>query len=324
MQKLSKFAISQFALLVLVSGLGVGFWGKGSLDAQEDPKPPQSETETPAKDPAETPPKASLQETHPAAKELFESSRQKLRNGIYRAKIVQRLNFPDRSLEATGSIIRGLNSQLRLEFEIQIGGTKGKLVQVSNGDKLWTERRINNVTKLTVQDVKEILNKAKAEGIEETMVVAEMGLGGIASLLASMDRMMTFGEPQTVEVDGETLFRVEGEWNEEFLKRVQSNPQLEKGLPAFMPDGARVYFDREHFPRRIQYLKNLPDTEGMRPLVTLDFLDVEWLSEADVDPSLFKYTPPDQVFPEDVTKSYIEQLSPRQTGPAPPATAPMP
>ncbi len=254
--------------------------------------------------------------TVPAAKELFEVAREKLERGIYRAKIIQRLNFPDRSLEAHGQIVRGQKLQLRLEFEIKSGGTTGRLLQVSNGDRLWTERRVNEIPKLTVQDVKEILNKAKAESVQENVVIAEMGLGGITALLASLDRTMNFGEPQTVEVDGEELFRVDGQWNADYLKRIQANPQLAKELPEYIPDGSRVYFDREHFPRRIQYLKKLPDQEGMRPVVTLDFLDVEWLSEADVDPKLFEYEPPEQVYPEDVTKTYIDQLRPAPPLPA--------
>jgi hypothetical protein len=189
---------------------------------------------------------------------------------------------------------------------------------VSNGDKLWTERRVNQVTKLTVQDVTEIRKIAGED--KDDVVVAEMGLGGITALLASMDRNMSFGEPEAVEVDGEQFFRVDGQWSGEFAKKIQANPQLEKGLPEYVPDGSRVYFDKEHFPRRIQYLKEFPTHEGMRPVVTIDFLDVEWLSEADVKPELFEYEPPERVYPEDVTKTYIDQLRPRSTA----SPAPMP
>lgn len=329
MQKLSKLAISPFAILCLFLGLVMAASFGLPLDAQEDPKPNTPQTQTETKTEPETPETPQLKSapiatkpTVPAAKELFESARNKLSAGVYRAKIVQRLNFPNRSIEAHGQILRGEDYKLRLEFEIKTGGTTGKLLQVCNGDKLWTERRVNDVPKLTVQDVTEIRKIAGTE--KDDAVVAEMGLGGITALLASMDRNMSFGEPETVEVDGEEFFRVEGQWNEEFAKKIQANPQLEKGLPEYIPDGARVYFDREHFPRRIQYLKTLPGEEGMRPVVTLDFLDVEWLSEADVKPDMFEYQPPDKVYPEDVTKSYIDQLRPRPTTSAAQGASPMP
>lgn len=255
----------------------------------------------------------------PEAEKLFESARAKLRSRLYRANIVQKLNFPDRTLRAKGKILRGENYRMRLEFEIQVGGTTGELVQVCDGDKLWTQRRVNDVTRLTRQDVKEILTKAVPSRFPQNLVVAEMGLGGITSLLASMNRTMNFGKPQSVTVEGEELYRVNGEWNAAFNAKIKANAQLNERLPDYVPDGARVYFDRDDFPRRIQYLKSIPETDAMRPLVTLDFLDVEWLSEEDVKPSQFEYHPPERVYPEDVTKSYVEQLQ----QPAPPA-APKP
>lgn len=325
MQKLSKLAISPFAILCLFLGLVLAASFGLPLDAQEDPKPNTPGTKTEAEAPEKNvlkPAPIATQPTVPAAKELFEAAREKLSAGIYRAKIVQRLNFPNRSIEAHGQILRGEGLKLRLEFEIKTGGTIGKLLQVSNGDKLWTERWVNEVPKLTVQDVTEIRKVAGTD--KDEAVVVEMGLGGITALLASIDRNMNFGKPGTVEVDGEEFFRVEGQWNQEFAKKFQANPQLEKGLPEYIPDGSRVYFDREHFPRRIQYLKTLPGEEGMRPVATIDFLDVEWLSEADVKPEMFEYQPPDKVYPEDVTKSYIEQLRPRPSAPAAQGAPPMP
>lgn len=322
MQKLFKLAISPFTIFCLFLGLVALANLDPPLEAQEDSKPAASEIEAPKEEAEKTLPMPAAEPTAPKTKELFESAREKLTGSIYRAKIVQRLNFPDRTLTAEGQILRGQDLKLRLEFEIKSGGTTGKLLQVSNGDKLWTERRVNDVTKLTVQDVTEI-RKIAGEA-KDQLVIAEMGLGGVTALLASMDRTMNFGEPETVEVDGEQFFRVDGRWNQDFLKRLEANPQLENGLPEYIPDGSRVYFDREHFPRRIQYLKTFPGQEGQRPVVTIDFLDVEWLSEAEVKPSLFEYDPPEQVFPEDVTKTYIDQLRPRQTAPAQPGAAPMP
>ncbi len=292
------------------------------LPTETPPAKTDAPKKTPAKPaepkPAETKPaepKPKLKTSVPSAKKLFEAAREKLRTRSYRAKIVQKFNYPQRALEATGQIVRGQKFRLRLEFQIHSGGTTGELLQVCNGDKLWTQRKINDVTKLTVQDVKEILTKAGTT--PENVVVAELGLGGIASLLASMERSMNFGEPQTVEIDGEQLLVVEGEWNEGFLAQVKANPQLAKGYADFLPDGGRVYFDRDDFPRRIQYLKKESQHATPRPLVTIDFRDVKWLGDADVKPSLFEYEQPAKVYPEDVTKTYVDQLKPRPA-PAPP------
>jgi hypothetical protein len=292
------------------------------VGAQEDAAGPGTQTpaaqgeknSNPSDDPAQ---KAPPNPPAPSetAKKLFQEAREKLGTHMYKARIVQKLYVPNRTLEAFGEIIRGQKFRMRLEFEIKSGATVGHLLQVCTGDKLWSERRVNDVPRLMVQDVKEILNKAGEA--RENLVVAELGLGGITALLASIERTMSFGDPQSVEIDGEQLVRVDGVWNEAFLNRMKANPQLTKGLPDYIPDGARVYFDSQNFPRRIQYLKKEPKHEAMRPVASMDFLDVVWLSEADVKPSLFEYEPPEKVYPEDVTKSYVDQLQARPA-PAPP------
>lgn len=330
MQNLPKLSPFHWTLLLLVLGVGgVALMGL-PVGAQEDSQPPQDEKTTETTESASeeteagTPDEAIEQpaepiQPSPEANKLFAAARGKLPNRIYRANIVHRMTFADRTLEAKGKILRGQKLRLRLEFEIKTGDTVGKLLQVSNGDKLWTERRINKVTRLTVQDVREILDKAGVKATEvspQNLVVAEMGLGGITALLASLERTMSFGKPEKVVIDGEELYRVDGGWNEQFTAQIKANPQLAKGLPEYIPDAARVYFDRDDFPRRIQYLKKQPKSNALRPLVTLDFRDVEWLTDADVKPADFEYSPPERVYPEDVTKNYVDLLTPSPQGAA--------
>lgn len=331
MRNLPKLSVFQWSGMMVVLFLGTLALMQFPLRAQVDSKQPAEEksgTEQNATQPEDETDKATQSEATdseaetqitpaPEAKKLFESAREKLANRMYRAKIEQKLSFPNRTIHAKGEILRGTKYQMRLEFEVKSGGTTGKLLQVSNGDKLWTERKVNNVTKLTVQDVKEILSKVGANPGPDNLVVAEMGLGGITSLLASLDRTMDFGKPQSVVIDGEELFRVDGQFNKKFKDRIMETAKVAKGLPDYIPDGARVYFDRDDFPRRIQYLKEEPDHDVLKPIVTLDFLDVEWLTEADVKPSAFAYEPPERVFPEDVTKSYVDQIQSPPPGSAP-------
>ena len=221
-------------------------------------------------------------------------------------------------MEATGYIVRGSKPyQLRLEFQIQSGGTVGKLLQVCDGEVLWTQRQVNESIRLTRQNVKQILATAQTGAIDKNMLVAELGLGGITSLLASLERNMAFSAPETETVDGEPLRRLDGEWNAAFQAQFKANPQLAKGLPTHIPDGSRVYFDRNDVPRRIQYLKKEPKGETMRPMVTVDFQDVKWLTDADVKPADFEFKPPEGVYPKEVTDEYIKQLQPKAPAAAP-------
>ena len=333
MQSLPKLSISQLAgiLLVMTTGtvaltvLPVGVQveesQKTSDQGQAKTEPAQESQKSPAlaegKNKDETPPPV-----HAAsAQELFDQARQQLLGRKYRAKIVEKLQFADRTLEATGRIVRGGKPyQLRLEFEVRSGGTVGKLLQVCDGDVLWTERRINkSPIRLTRQDVKLILKTAQQTSpMPQDTLIAELGLGGIASLLASLEHNMAFAAPETETVDGEPLRRLEGQWNAKFQAQFKANPQLAKGLPQHIPDGARVYFDRNDVPRRIQYLKKDSKQEVLRPMVTIDFLDVQWLTEADVKPADFEFKPPEGVYPKEVTEEYIKLLQPKAPAAAPP------
>ncbi len=309
--RLPIFRITGFLLLFGLGTVGVLCW---ILPAQAQTEPDPKATKTPetqaptAKDPKDPEKPAPPKIADPEAEKLFKRAAEKLPKRMYKAKIVQRLAFPDRTLEATGRIVRGPDYRIRLEFQIQAGKTTGELLQVCDGDLLWTQRRVNDVIRVTEQDVKEILRKSQLTKTQESLVKAEMGLGGVTALLASLNQTMVFGKPQTEVIDGEEFLRVEGEWNAEFHEQVKRNPHLAKGLSIHIPDEARVYFDRDDFPRRIQYLKQDPKHKILRPVVTLDFLDVKWLTEAELNPAEFQYQKPDRVPSKPVTDLYLQQL----------------
>ncbi len=301
------------ALTVLPVGAQVEDSPKTSQPAKAKTEPSPAQENQPAPIEAEKTAEPAPAPVHAAsAQELFDQARKKLLHQMYRAKIIERLQFGDRTLEATGRIVRGKPYQLRLEFQIQSGGTAGKLLQVCDGEVLWTQRRVNEEVRLTRQNVKQILATAQqTNALPPNVLVAELGLGGITSLLASLESNMAFAAPETETVDGKPLRRLDGQWNAAFQAQFKANPQLAKGLPQHIPDGSRVYFDRNDFPRRIQYLKKEPKQEFMRPMVTIDFLDVEWLTEADVKPTDFEFKPPEGVYPKEVTDEYIKQLQPK-------------
>jgi outer membrane lipoprotein-sorting protein len=83
----------------------------------------------------------------------------------------------------------------------------------------------------------------------------------------------------------------------------------------------RIYVDRETgFPHRIMYLKKLVGREVHKPMVTLDFIDVE-LNQP-INNNDFDYQPPDGVTPVEQTKAFVDRLTPPETK-APPG-APQP
>ena len=265
---------------------------------------------------------ASTDEPKQDAGEILERARENL-IGLksVRAKILETVSIGNRRFKATGSYLQGTDMRLRLEYTVKAGGAEGALLEVCDGTILWSQQTIGDQTRLTRRDVRQILNAAASGGnVAENILIAELGLGGLPALLASLERSMTFDEIERQEIDGISFVIIGGTWNDEYRQRFRTSPTSSGSdrLPDLVPDRVKIYFDAETlFPRRIQYLKERTDTELEHPLVTLDFTDV--VLDAPVSESEFQFEPPDNVYAEDVTNTYIEKLKPSAPATAAPA-----
>ena len=134
-------------------------------------------------------------------------------------------------------------------------------------------------------------------------------------MLKAVDDAAVFTKIEKRLVDGETVYNIEGAWDEEFAKSF-----ADERLKPFVPDRIRIVLDAKLFPRQIVYVKNVGDgPDDIFPLVTLDF-EAPVLG-GPVQDSEFAFTPPAGVFPQDLTQQYIQKLSPQPT-PQPPPGAP--
>ena len=252
----------------------------------------------------------------PAEESLLAKSRKKLLNQPYRAKIHETITVGGRQIDAEGFFVQGPNLQMRMQIAFEAAGMKARLLQVCDGDIVNTEQQLGEEIRLTRRDVQQILNAATRSGaIGQNRVIVELGVGGVAGLLASLERNMDFAEPKEEIIDGETFQVLEGTWNEQYQAKFKANPLTAKQLPQHLPQTVRIYLDSTLFPRRIRYLKEQGEDKILMPLVTLDFNDIAWLSPDDLakQADLFRYEAPEGIFPKEVTNQYIEML---QKGPS--------
>lgn len=244
---------------------------------------------------------ASDTELRPAGEYLPETVRRLRRAGTIDTDIVQTVHFGSRSTEAKGHYTQGPTLKSRLEYHVKLGRVEGELLQVCDGEDLWTQYTVGEDVRLTLRKVGEIVSAARRGGLtSERIMTAELGLGGLPGMLAAIDDATDFQEVE-VETVGETkLFVVRGPWAEKFRTSFGQAP----GLEPFTPDLVEVSLDSSYFPRRIRYLK---ENDGTRQrLVTLEFRNSKIGGE--VDPKLFEFTPPTGVFPKNITDQYLERL----------------
>jgi hypothetical protein len=212
---------------------------------------------------------------------------------------------------------------MRLELVVKFGESEGSLLEVCDGEVLWTrteidfgkkrDRKDKKETTLTRRNVAEIMNAARKLGDvkNETALIASFGLGGLPALIAAIEQDMKFTGLKDDTLRDRPVHVIQGTWSDAFALKLRGQPGRAASslLPAFVPDAVRIYVDRETgFPHRILYVKKIPGREVFRPMLTLDFLDVA-LNEP-INNSEFDYEPPKGVTPIEQTKAFVDMLAP--------------
>ncbi|MFG0333287.1 MAG: outer membrane lipoprotein carrier protein LolA, partial [Maioricimonas sp. JB049] len=295
---------------------------------------PKNDAEESAAESPETPAARSpdvLAKVDAEARRLLTAARDRLfQYSSVQARIAEQVSFPGRKFNAQGTYIAGPFPALRLEYEVQVGQTTGKLLQVCDGQILRTRREIGQVggdtasaagavsdsarstIQVTRRDIQQILRATQhRQQVPEAVLAAELGLGGLPALLAAIEKSMTFDAIRTEEFDGRNYRVIQGKWSDAFMTTL--NEQLRTGVPGmqqFIPDRIRIYLDDENlFPGRILYLKESSDDgqrRTYRPLLSLEFRDV--VINAPVDPDTFRYQAPPGVDEVDETKEYLKLI----------------
>lgn len=249
------------------------------------------------------------------AKTLLAQSRETI--GSYRtlkAHMSETIEFGPRRMKAEGEYLQGDGNRVRIDLNVAVGENKGTLLQVCEGDVLYTIYGTGPTPRITRRDVKQILAAAKNDQTK-AMIGAELGLGGLPALLAAIEQTIEFGPPQTTKIEGRQFFVLEGTWiaaiAEQFQRQAQQlpTPTTEpRPLPAHIPEMVRVYLDAEtHFPYRIRYLKRgAAPGVAPSPLLTIDFSEI--VVNASLDPSEFRYSAPQDAQVNDITKMYLQQI----------------
>lgn len=225
------------------------------------------------------------------------------------AKLTETVAMGDRRFRMSGTYTQGTDLKIRLEYEVQVGNTQGRLLEVCDGRRLWTHQTIGKEQRVTSRDVRQILDAAATPGrSQDELLTAELGLGGISGLLASVQSAVQFEKQWEQDFDGAPFVVIDGVWKDaQRAKFLGPNAKPDQPLPLVVPDQIRVYFQKDAmFPRRFMYLKRTGDGRSLRPMVTIDFTDIRW--NEDVAESLFKFTPPDNVERQDVTEGYLKHF----------------
>jgi outer membrane lipoprotein-sorting protein len=264
--------------------------------------------------PSANPPSENKKTTDPAVAKAATEFMKKLHESLYartaiKADVEQTVSIGTQQFQISGHYLSS-GEKLRLEYTIQPDqGVAGSLLEICDGKELWSMMKIAETTRVTHRDVQQI--KAAVAGLRSTpdvVLTAELGLGGITALLASLERTMTFDAMKEESTDDGPRMVVQGRWKPEIAARWPRNK--DDLLPTYIPDLVRVWVDPQTmFPVRISYIKRVleKDKKVYRPMVTLKFKDVEF--DTPVNDQDFTFVLPENIAPpEDITRQFLDRM----------------
>lgn len=286
---------------------------------------PDGETQTQSASPKPPPP------PDPAIVAAAEKLLREARDRLYatrsiRAKFVERANFGTRRFAAEGTYVSGWTSDslqfptpLKLTYRVEIGDSVGELVEVCDGRILRTSKiitttnddgSVSKTEQWTRKDVTQINEARYAAGTPEAAVIqVELSLGGLPTLLTSLERTMQFDTIREQIWQGEPTTIIEGTWRPETIAKFsQQMGGATQALAQLLPDRVRVYFAKDTlFPTRILYRKLVSrDPQVYLPLMSIEFMDIELDSGVGADE--FRYPPPKGVDEIDETALYLQMI----------------
>ena len=233
-----------------------------------------------------------------------------------KADVEHTVSIGAQQFRATGRYLNS-GSKLRLEYTLKPDqGEDGSLIEVCDGKELWSMMTLGGTKRVTHRDVQQIKAAiASVKNAPDAELTAELGLGGLPGLLASLERTMTFDQMKQEEAEGRSRTVVQGQWKSTVASRWKR--KADDPLPVYIPDVVRIIVDSTTlFPTRIVYLKRQTekDKKGYRALVSFQFQNVEF--DATIDDREFTFEPPQDVIPEDVTRQFLDRITKSQEGEA--------
>lgn len=258
--------------------------------------------------------KAEADSTPSPAAEFLQRIRLELpKHQSIKAELAQSVSLGDQQFKITGQYVSS-GMKMRLKYTVvPEQGTDGEMLEVCDGKELWTVMTLpgskalppsKRVTHRNIQQIRAAV-AAQARNPANSIVNLDLGLGGLTSLLASLQNSMEFDAMKEDEFEGHSRTILQGRWKKELLKDFPKDK--DDALPAYLPDLVRLYVDsRTLFPEKVLYLKKIPGKKTFKSLVSLEFRDVEF--DQPVDEKEFIFVP-DGTDVEDVTKQYLERLT---------------
>ncbi|MGO8688052.1 MAG: LolA family protein [Thermoguttaceae bacterium] len=246
------------------------------------------------------------------------------------AKIHQQIQLFDKQLVGRGDYLElrgGPVPLIRLEMQVQIGDQVSSLLQVCDGQTLWSYTKLadkETLTRLDAVRATAALQQA-AQRPDRNPAAVLPGLGGLSKSLRALDANFRFTTAERRQFRQAAVWRLQGGWQPAQLARLlpkqaaaiaQGKPADFRRLPQYLPDRVVLILGQEDlFPYRIEYRRTVDKKDGPsaddegRLLVSIDLDDVRL--NFPIDRTRFFYNPGSGE-PADQTNAFLQSLGVKQ------------
>ena len=189
------------------------------------------------------------------------------------AEVTQTANLLGQEMIGSGSYFEQRSNQglrFRLELNAQTSDDKraSGLVQVCDGQYLWSYRKLRGSESLSRVDLTLVQQRLDEVGAGSSAQILDgwPGMGGLAKLLQSYDRAFLFDTPEEVQLQSSfPAWKVEGRWRPEMLARAvprlkdaikQGRGVAREDLPEHLPNSVVLFLGKDDlFPYSIFYYR---------------------------------------------------------------------
>lgn len=299
---------------------------------------------------AEPDAKKKVATSDPQAVDLIQQARNRLfeRRSV-QADMFQLVSLGTYRFQSSGKYLSATGLRYRLEYRVELGELEGRFLEVCDGQVLHTRRQISAASlpsgtaaapevELTRRDIQKIIREARniqqtaagttpAAEISTAVLTAEIGIGGLPAVLASLERSLIFEPVQKETAADRRYLVIQGTWRENRRDELLTGlGAMANQIGGFLPDQVRVSFSEETlFPEKIVYLKSTtPQGKTYEPMVLIEYRNV--VLDQPVLDQQFIYVAPPGLEERDETASYLEALKlsqgekPGVSAPASPAS----
>lgn len=191
--------------------------------------------------------------------------------GWFETNLWQRVENLGLTYESEGKYCGGPDQRMRLDLEVKLGKTNGRLAIVSDGATVWNSTTVGStppaISRWDLKRINEVLSAPGTSPQLRQQFYREQFFAGLAPLIQSTEQHMTFTKQEIETWKGHEVYKLSGMAPEAAAKPTASWPQ-------YLPRSCRCYFDKTTlWPYRLEWWGPVPSGSEDAILTQMEFRD---------------------------------------------------